>query len=71
VYFGRKILEVIMMKTKFPEGLNFEKTKNLLKKLLFCLFEPEKQKYIKSRRTKVVRNLKTHFFKIKVSEKNQ
>jgi hypothetical protein len=49
------------MKTKFPEGSNFEKTKILSKNLLFCLFEPEKQKYIKSGRTKVVRNMKTHF----------
>jgi hypothetical protein len=48
-----------MMKTKFPEGSNFEKTKNLSEKWLFCLFEPEKLKYIKSRRTKVVRNMKT------------
>jgi hypothetical protein len=64
------MLKVVMMKTKFPEDSNFEKTKNLSKKLLFCLFEPEKLKYIKSRRTKVVRNMKTHFLRSKFKKKS-
>jgi hypothetical protein len=58
-----------MMKTKFPEGSNFGKTKNLSKKWLICLFEPEKLKNIKIRWTKVVRNIKNAFLRSKFQKK--
>jgi hypothetical protein len=57
------------MKTKFPEGSNFEKTIFFSKNVLFWLFEPEKLQYIKSRSTKIVRNMKTHFLRSKLQEK--
>jgi hypothetical protein len=38
--------------------------------VFFCLFEPENLKYIKIRKTKVVRNIKTHFLRSKF-EKNK